>query len=220
MKTAALERLFKRYVLPSLPGFAIQGKLLFSTPVSWLLLGVVWEQSSWAAGRGQLTAFAQGLFVPKDFLVLSNGKRIGRSYIDVDPDAPEVAMRAVLATIRDEGVPFLRTVGELAGFERHLVYREREVAPTFDSHIAENLAYARVVAGHSREAVTMLHRIVEATRRSPKSPEWVQEQGGRAELMLGLVGTAPDLAVDQLREWRRETMNALRLEKWVDPEPR
>lgn len=122
MKAAKGQNLIKKHILPSLPGYAVKGRLLYATPVRYILRGYWFEGSGFDANRFNVEAFAQPLYPPRSHLVLSFGKRLGNLscgpeiWWDLSDRSEQEIMAEVLERIQQEAEPLLRGIVDPRSF--------------------------------------------------------------------------------------------------------
>jgi hypothetical protein len=215
------ERLVGKYLLGSLPGYAVKKRVVFAVPIGDLLRGFAWDPSGWDARSGYIEAFVQPLYVPVGHIVLSHGERLGggtRTW-EIDPADPAPGMAAVREAVLAEGIPFLDALPDAAALAREVRNVRRQDRRTArDPNLAENLAYSLVVAGDVPAALAELDRIAGEARAFPPEPRWPHEVAGRCALVRRLAAEDPGAALRQLGEWRRRTLADLRLERWATPD--
>ncbi len=77
MKVKYVKKLYKNYLSEALPGFGIQGHLVYYEQVEYLLRGFYFESSAFCADDFNIYVFVQPLFIPLTNLWFSFGHRLG-----------------------------------------------------------------------------------------------------------------------------------------------
>jgi hypothetical protein len=190
---------WKRLVKPLLDdasAWEFRSKLCYRVPVKWALQGVLAEGSGFGGGVFVRTV-KMPLFVPDDTLNLSYSDRVGggaRKYGLEEPDDLRHAIVSALQQVRSEQ----EAIVEFASYDKSRNLGAAEVG-----------AYADILSGHLEQARKALSRVA-AVDNDPL--EWVQEMAARARHILHTLdgGGAAD-AILQLRAWRNETCDALKI---------
>src|ERR1700741_201681 len=105
MKKAELSALLKQ-IQPELPGFKIQGQLLFIDPIDHTLRGV-WLDHSMDKRSFYVQVFVQPLFIPAEEIHFNFGWRIGGGSRNADT---RHLVRELGVAIKREAVPFLTKI--------------------------------------------------------------------------------------------------------------
>ncbi len=209
MKVKDFTKLWKQ-LLPQLPGFAIEKKLIFKSPVEDFLHGLYFESSA-DADRFYLSVFFLPLFVPRDSVSGTFGKRIGSG---TNWRAGNPNLFADLNTaIQNEAMPFLDNVFTLAGVLNYLKRTIESGRPRVNSHVLEAYAYTLIKSGDYSSALESLAELKQMLEGD--STPWVVAQFNRAQLIEEKLLPKPDAALAQLEAWKVETIGKLGLEKHV-----
>lgn len=207
MRTKQFAQLGKQ-LLPHLPMFVIEKRVLFKSPVDDFLCGLFFESSA-DAEWFYFSVFFLPLFVPNDSVHGTFGSRIGRA-TDWCADNPKL-LADLTAAIQNEAMPFLDNVATLAGVLNYLKVNVDCDRPRVNSHVLEAYAYALIKNGDyssAWESLTELSQMLQGA-----TIPWVMEQRSRAQLIEGKLLRSPEEALTQLELWRTETVSNLGLEK-------
>ena len=202
------KRKMARAIRDAVPGLYEKGGLLAATPRGRVLRGIYLEGSGWDPDGVYVTAFVQPLYLLADCMWFSLGFRLGRG----GPTWSIRQVEKVVALVQEEGVPFFESITSpdaLVNWE----YLDRNT-----SIAREVRAYSLAAAGRFREGAYSLHEFVSwlsALNSQPSSverPEWSIRRQQRAERLAHLAETNPTAASEQLAQWEKETIAALRIE--------
>jgi hypothetical protein len=182
---------WKRVVQPLLgdnDGWAFQGKLVYRTPVGWLLRGVHAGGSGFRRDHVYVQFVYMPLFVPSDFLVLSYGDQV-----------PNGASAFVLDDLPGPvGEALAQVPHERAGLSRIVAAGQSEAA-----------CYSLLLLGREKRA----RKALEAPYAPGDDRPFVQASRERMKQIHDLLCDAGvDSAVHQLSEWRSATIRAMRIE--------
>lgn len=205
------EKLFRRHLLPELPGFGCKGSLLFATPIQGLLRGFSFDTSAYDRRRFDIEVFVQPLYIPVDFIFYTFGERLpypSDGWCLSEGEEASV-MAQVLASIKGRGLQFIgyiQTPRDLA-HKRALV----NSSPN-DPHVVRAVAYSHALAHEYPEAVQALDRLdAIMSEDNPLRQPWDDELQEQGRLMRKLLLQSPEEAVDLLERWTEQTRAALRL---------
>jgi hypothetical protein len=212
VKGREFEALSRRYMLPSLPGFATRSGLTFARPVIHLLRGFYFESSGFDGRAFYLWTFIQPLYVPSNHIYFLFAKRLSGSTgegWDYSRDNEAAIMSDVLVSVQQQGLSFLAPVQT----PRDLALK----APLLgghpdDPHVAEAVAYSLVLAHEHRQAIDALDGLKAMIQRYDltKAP-YLNEVLERGQLVRERLASDPSTTVDLLEEWNEQTRVHLRL---------
>jgi hypothetical protein len=196
-------------LLPELPGFVAEGKMVFKSPVDNFLRALYFENTS-NANRFHLWVFFLPLFPSRDSVSFNFGKRIGNA-LNWNIENPNL-LADLRAAIHGEAIPFLNKVSTLAGVVSYLkadidVDRERVNPRTLEA-----LAYTLIKSGDYSSALKVLDELDQ--RFSKSATPWVLELVARVKSVEEKLLPKPEAALAQLEAWKAETIGKLRLEKY------
>lgn len=220
MKGREFERLVKPHLEEWLPGYSIRGALIFKTPIQGLLRCCIWQTSGFSADRGDLVVFVQPLYIPDGSLALTDGNRFNpptKTWI-ADANNPAQFLADLPAALASGKADMHEGLPDLPAYIRFLEAKRARPRAHLNSHLAERLAYTLVIVGRYDEAIPLLQDVVDQTAEDPPKPAWPHVVAARCALMRDLIRQDPALALEQLRQYRRETLAALDLEKWAVPD--
>jgi hypothetical protein len=211
MKGREWDKLFRRYLLADLPSFQGKGSLLFNAPVIHLLRGFSFDTSGFDRNTFYVHVFLQPLYVPRDHVAYLFGKRLygrqGQSW-SIDAEHQGATVEDVLASIKEQGLPFLgyvQTPGDLAR-KAPLVGGRGS-----DPNMSEAVAYSFVLAHEYAEARGALDRLQALLRAGDPADPWAAELLGRSQLVRERLERDPEEAIALLEEWNEQTRTNLRL---------
>jgi hypothetical protein len=210
------KRLCETYLLPHISeDFRVNRGVLYEAPVDLLLRGFVFATSSFSKEGFYVSVLVQPLYIPVEGLT-GLGDRLDPGGYDIDggpgSDEEQRVMADILASMQRDGLPFL---------ERLKTPREvAEHSDRDDLNDLERAVYSWVAAGEQERARVVMERfrvrVDEAKARDRergREREWVNDRAADAErLMLELETGGLDAAQAQLRRWRDQTLEALKLE--------
>jgi hypothetical protein len=196
-------------LLPQLPGFAIEKKLIFKSPVGDFLYGLYFESSA-DAEWFYFSVFFLPLYVPNDSVHGTFGKRIGRA-ANWNINNPKL-LTDLTAAVQSEALPFLDNVTTLTEIVNYLRAEVDCDRPRVNSHVLEAYAYTLI---KSCDYSAALEALAEQKQRLASSTvAWVIEQRNRALLIEHKLLEGPAAALEQLDAWKTESIRNLRLEKY------
>jgi hypothetical protein len=196
-------------LLPHLPGFVVEKKMVFKPPVGDFLRGLYFENTS-DANYFHFSMFFLPVFVPTECVYFNYGKRIGNA-LNWRADNPNL-LSDLNEAIRVEAIPFFNHVSTLAGVVNYLKTFVESSGPRVNSHTLEALAYSLIKNEEYSAALKVLAKLVEITDKD--TIPWVLEQKARAQLVEVKLFKKPEDALAQLETWTNETINKLGLEKY------
>jgi hypothetical protein len=198
-------------LLPDLPGFVTEGRMVFKSPVGDFLHGLFFENTS-DANCFHFWVFFLPLFVPQEGVSFTHGDRIGNA-LNWRLDNPNL-LADLRAAIHGEAIPFLNNASTLAGAIDYLKARIESGRPRVNSHVLEALAYALIKAGDYSSALKALAEQQQLLEKA--TIPWVLELKARAEMMEEKLLPKPKVALAQLEAWKTENISKLGLEKYCD----
>ncbi len=204
MKGREFEKLARNEFLPHLPGYVARGSLIYEEPVGDILKGIDADTSSFTADRLFVTAFAMPLYVPREHIVLSISRRLGGPAHFWTPSEPQFAS-GLRAAMVEEGLPFLEAHGTPAKLLEHTHWQDVR-----NIRAMELQAYTLLKVGRMAEATLGLSRAA-AKGEEEGVASWAKEVSGRTRLVGSLLEANPDRALEQLEEWRQESLDRLKL---------
>jgi hypothetical protein len=179
-----------------------------------VLSGFLLDLSGLERGAFYLTAFAQPLYIPHDYLFLTYGKRLERSkrWKINDQNETEVASR-VLEAVQSEGCPFLEVVNsvkklaELAEAKPGTRKNPFQWHPD-DPNVIEARAYSWALVGNEGNAKRDLLYL---TQKYSPNYNWEEELQGRAATVLRAMEQDKEFAQALLRGWAIQSTASLGL---------
>lgn len=208
MRTKQFIQLGKQ-LLPHLPMFVIEKRVLFKSPVDDFLRGMFFESSA-DADWFYLSVFFLPLFVPNDSVHGTFGNRIGRA-ANWRADNPNL-LADLTAAIQNEAKPFLDDIATPAGVLNHLKRNVDCDRPRVNSHVLEAYAYTLIKRGDYSSGLESLTELGQLLQED--TIPWVIEQRNRAQLIEGKLLRSSEEALTQLELWKVETVGNLGIEKY------
>lgn len=193
----------EKALLPALPGFAIKGPLLFSTPVRDLLRGLYFDGSGFDKTVFFVGVFVMPLCVPTSHLHFTFGTRLryeGRERWS--SEAADLNARLTFA-LQDQAVPFLDRVQSFKGFTEHA----RSLSQR-NLHVLHALAYSLIRCREFNQAASVLDQLQAIIT---PSVSWEKAIGEETKKLHQLLAADPEAAEDQLARWENETIQKLGL---------
>ncbi len=209
MKTKDFTKLGKE-LLPQMPGFVMEKKTMFKSPVKDFLYGLYFESSTDVESFYFSVSFLP-LYVPNDSVHGTFGKRIGRA-ANWNINNPKL-LTDLTATVQNEALPFLDNVTTLTEIVNYLRTNVDCDRPRVNSHVLEAYAYTLIKSGDYSSALESLVELKE--RLAASTIPWVMEQRNRAQLIEEKLLQNPEAALAQLEAWKAETVSKLGFEKYV-----
>lgn len=209
MKTKDFAKIGKQ-LLPQLPGFVMEKKVMFKAPVKDFHYGLYFESSA-DAERFYISVFFLPLFVPTDAVHGTFSKRIvsGNNWRAGNPNL----LADLTVAIQSQAMPFLDDVATLTEVVNYLRTNIDRGRPRVNSHVLEAYAYTLIKSGDYSSALESLAELKE--RLAASTIPWVMEQRNRAQLIEERLLQNPELALAQLEAWKAETVANLGLQKYV-----
>lgn len=216
MKAREYQKLSKIYLLPNLPGFEVLGGVLYLRPIKYFLLGLSFDNSSFSKNSFTVTAFAQPLFIPRNYIFYSFGSRLGtlsggpEKWWEITDQNSEEVYAQVLNLIRKEAIPFFESVKTPRKFIRK--YKSRSDPPHV--HNMEAVAYAMILDGDNRKAARLMQQslvVLKVAMKKDLNRPWLQETKARVQMINSALHKDPTGAVAQLNTWITETTSFLKL---------
>jgi hypothetical protein len=210
-----------KQLMPELPGFALNGGLLFVRPLEHTLRGIRFDRSI-DPRSFYVWIFLMPLCVPNNHLCFNIGWRLRggvNGSISWNADDPNLIVE-LLAALKRDALPFLsriqtpRDLADVAGAIHRVTgpVAERIGSRTSNDPInQEAIGYALARAGDIDEACIALDRLVSILGH--ENP-WEREMAERARSLKALLISDPAAAQLQLDKWESETAENLGLDEF------
>jgi hypothetical protein len=208
MKTKDFLKLGKQ-LLPKMPGFVMEKRVMFRSPVEDFMYGLSF-QSSDDAEQFYFSVFFLPLFVPNDSVHGTFGSRL-KYDINWNINNPNL-MADMKAAVLNEALPFLDSVATLSGALSYFSGRIKSYGPRVNSHTLEAYAYGLIKRGDYSLARKALAELIQMLEGDPVP--WVVEQRNRALLIEEKLKQHPEFALAQLDIWKAETVSNLGIAKY------
>ena len=202
MKKNTFKTLAKQ-IAGQMPGFAVEGAMMFATPMDHTLRGIYFEGSSFSPDVFYVWVFFLPLYVPVKHIHFTLGRRLcdnGERWSLSDSTLEENLCLA----IQREALPFLYPLRSMEGVIEAISTRPEQENP----YVKEALAYTLARTGPKARSIALLRQLIQSLDvRMP----WQREMAERAEMLESkLVGDSAD-ADRQLDMWEMESMTNLGL---------
>lgn len=185
--------------------------VVFATPIQDILRGV-WFEGSSDANIFYFSVFCLPLFVPRDGIDLTHGKRLrGNGRERWSADDPNLIEKLTEA-IRNDAIPFLNSVSTLAQIRHYLKSNVDSDRPRVNTYILEALGYTLIKCGDYPSALKALAELKQRLEKSATLGGLAQK--ARAQLIEEKLLQSPETALTQLEAWKSETKSKLKLEKY------
>jgi hypothetical protein len=193
-------------ILPTLPGFACKGWLLYAHPVSHILRGFCCDISGFDPTSFTVWVFVLPLYVPTQHLYFNIGNRLKdergcEKWWNLQE--PDLASK-LLSSIKGEGLGFLERVHHPAQIVRLVEGLPGNTNP----HSLEAIAYSSAIADEYVAAQAALGRLVEAL---DVNVPWQAEMMERATQLGEKLNNDPQGAKQLLAQWEGITIRNLGL---------
>jgi hypothetical protein len=179
-----------------------------------VLNGFLLDLSGLERGAFYLTAFAQPLYIPHDYLFLTYGKRLERSkrWKINDENETEVVSR-VLETVRSEGCPFLEVINSVKKLAEIAEAKPGTKENPFqwhpdDPNVIEARAYSWALVDDARNA---RRDLLYLTRMYVPKYDWEKELQGRAATVFRATEESMEIAQALLRDWAKQSAASIGL---------
>ena len=179
-----------------------------------VLSGFLLDLSGLERGAFYLTAFAQPLYIPPDYLFLTYGKRLERSkrWKINEQTEPEVTSR-VLGAVQSEGRSFLEVVNSVKKLAELSEAKPGTRKNPFqwhpdDPNVIEARAYSWTLVGNEKNGKRDLLYLTQI--HIPKYG-WEKELQGRAATVLRAMEQSMEKAQALLRGWAKQSTAGLGL---------
>lgn len=195
-------------LLRDLPGFALNGQLVFICPIDAILRAFFFARSIDPRGF-YVEVFFQPLFVPVEVIGFNIGWRLGGGSYLWRAEDPALIEKLSIA-IKREVLPFLlppKSSAEVAQVIASLQASE-------DPYVQQAIAYCFAHMGYIDKAIKELDRLLQILDIEHKF-EWQTEMSDRAVLLKSLLQTDPPKARHQLNAWQVLSSRNLGLEKFL-----
>lgn len=203
MKGAQIQRLAKKYVLPAIPEFRLEKRLLYLPPIDGLLRGFYFDSSGFDGAIFYAEMFAQALYMPSSAgFVLSVGDRVwrpkpGEGWRPTPEDEAEV-MSDLVVVLREQVLPFLeeRKTPEMFA---DAILAKGDLLSQQHERVGYSLA---LYPARRNEAAEHLQAYIDVD----DSRDWAIAARKRAVRLREAVRTNSQEARALLEQWRLETL--------------
>jgi hypothetical protein len=214
-----LERIAEEY-----PTYRIitRHHLVYEIHEDLVLSGFTLDLSGMEKGTFYLTAFAQPLYVPHDYIILTIGKRLPeRKRLGlrqtlrrkIEPANPVVTVDGVLKSIRSDGLSFLRRVDTVEKIAAVTAAMPGSAKNPFgwnekDPNVTEVRGYSWALLGNE---VASKRDLLYLTQMYVSRYDWEKELQGRAATVLRAMEQGVENAQALLRRWAQHSTASLGL---------
>ncbi len=206
MKTKLIA--LEKRLLPELPSFKLDGRLMFLPPIKNVLRGIHFEGSRYNEISFHVTVFVMPLCVPTEHLYFNFGERIRH---DGGGDRWNLEMPNLVAelgvALKARALPFLARVESLLDFV--------EVANLYPSNqrTLEGIGFALARAGRTSQAIETFDRLL---KEVDFGVDWQRDLAEQANALRVMLIDKPTEAQEKLAAWETETVDNLGLSALVD----
>jgi hypothetical protein len=188
------------------PGdWAVKGGLAFMQPVGHTLRGIVFDTSAFSKRVTYVTWFYLPLWLPREYLTLGLGNRMGHSWNVDDPGMVEQLRDHIVR----EALPVLDTLRTPHDVARTIRGRVSERGPMLPHQQELAYALARTNDPGAIEAFDTVLTIFDP------AVEWQRDIAARAMSFRDELIRSPDTAMRQLLAWEQESIRTLGLEQFA-----
>lgn len=206
------------------PNFRIstRHRLVYAVHEELVLTGFILDLSGMEKGAFYLTAFAQPLYVPHNYIFLTFGKRLEERRPlslkhtmcrKIDRDNQLVVTEGVLKSIESDGLPFLRRIDSVMKIAAVTEAKPGTAKNPFkwnekDPHVTEIRAYSWALLGDERRTKRDL---VYLTEKYAPTYDWGKKVQNRCERVLQAMEQGTENARVLLHEWAKQSTVGLGL---------
>ncbi len=202
MKGPQIQRLAKKYVLPAIPEFHLEKRLLYLPPIDGLLRGFYFDSSGYDGAIFYAQMFVQPLYFPFVCVAFSVGERVWRPNLADDwrPTSESEAdvMADLVGAMRNKVLPFLEARRTPEMFA-DAILANRELASGEHEWVGYSLA---LYPARRNEAVEHLQAYIDVD----DTRDWAIAARKRAVRLRDAVRTSSQEARALLEQWRLETL--------------
>jgi hypothetical protein len=211
MKGKIIERVAKLEILPHLPEWAVRGKLIYMSGPNDILRGVCIDSSAFSASDVYVQLFAMPLYVPRDHLTFTYGKRLrdssGWERWSVDPDFPVDFVRDLLTALKADGLRFLEKFATPNGV---LTYINASEGGN-DFWRLHTKAYTHAYLGNLEKADNLLSILIDEAAKALKNSPWTKNVADHATLLRGYIRRGRDEVHEVMESWVHYSREKLKL---------
>ncbi len=183
-----------------MPGFQAKRNLVYRAPFSHFLQGLCFERSS-SKESFYLNVFIIPLFVPKDYIYFTFGKRIGRGWNTTDQNI----VKKIFSEINCQDIStYLDSISNLQDF----VSRIEKITEYKSLYFYQAIGLAQALDGRIKESLENLYQI---QIQADVSVAWQRDLKEQTERFCRLLKENPDRAIQQLLEWQEYTTQKLKI---------
>jgi len=207
-----------------LPQFQAKGRLLFLTPVDYLLRGVLLDASDISKNLFYPTAFVQPLYGGSDYIFFTFGGRLrdsrNRTKWDIGDEEWSVMAGQLAAAIKEQALTLFEHIS--TPLDLALACDSSEAfAPHFhwvcdDIHVMETAAQSWLLAGNTRKSLECSQKIQHVIASSSDRRDWVLALNGRAQRLEELLSSEKeDFVRRELNIAAKHSAETLGLSRWA-----
>jgi hypothetical protein len=207
VKGKQVQRFATQYLLPHLEGFRAHGALLYQVPVGNILRGFIFDSSSFSAEAFHPGAFVQALYVPRDHLDLTLGKRFLGAW-KFEPGREQQVGQKLLHEIFKTGLPFLDRHAHPEGIIQEL---NRNPALRANCRLQELLVYSLLILRQNDGGLDELDRLLAMLQGLTEARSWERDLHAEIGLLREKLMRNPVEVCTMLQRIVEETRQKLRL---------
>jgi len=203
------------------PSFSRIGGMLLLGSVDYLLRAIDLDSSGFSKTSFYPTVFVQPLYEPKDYFFFTFGARLqaprGGTW-DLAESSPRVVLENLKDAISGQAIPFLKRL--VSPLDLALACEESRAAefhwPLDDINVLESAAYSWLIAGNATKCLEKLESAHQAIAATEDDREWVRVLDRRLQQFTKWLNSGKEQeALEQLHQWRSESVRALKLQKFT-----
>jgi len=217
VKQRQFQRLIKQHLLKDLPGFDVQGSLLYEKDFDYLLKGICFDSSGYNKTYFTGWVFVQPLYLPSDHLFFNFGDRFGSlsgggdGWWDMEGRDEKSVMWEVYDRISTEGLPFLR---KFSGPKDFTGKRFDELGFMSEEPFQVQIkASSLFLIGEFKKGVKEVEALEALMEKIDKEDNSRDHMKPHVMALRKAVDAGPDAVKKQLDEWTEYTIENLKLKK-------
>ena len=177
--------------------------LLYQSPVDWILSAYILDWSD--VDRFHLHVFAQALFVPAEYVVLSVGEELAKPGSRLKGSWDTAYEQDLIGAMKN-GRSFLESVGDLSGY---LAFITKRLDPqSLNPLYQEELVIGQILLGHPQsETIRALDRLIKLVDSGDRRQAFMEVEE-RARMVLELLDRG-DSPLPLFEEWRLTSLTNL-----------
>jgi hypothetical protein len=216
MTSNDIEKLSKKYLLSSMPGYIVKGRIIIENNIDLLLRGLAIESSAYDKNRFRIVLFVQPLYILEDHIVFFFRQELGfltkghELWWNVDQNIDK-NMQEICSLIVKKGQRWLSNIRILQDV---ILYLNKDKS-NIDIHGFRVIAYSYILLGDFQKALKFLNNLIIRIDNSEDNRPWEMEIRDDICNIRDIVIDNPQKAKNLLIDFRRQTLDNLKLTKWA-----